>query len=401
MSNSFLQGIRVIALTHVWAGPWLGAMLADMGAEVIKIESNQSPDTGRSMQPFAGGTPGVNRSQFNFINRGIKSCTVNLKKPRGIEILKDLVKISDVVITNYPSRVLPSLGLGYSTLKEIKPDIIMVLVSGFGGTGPLKDYGAFAPALESAGGLNVSFGYLDGKPTIQTMNPGDPTGGIYGALCVCSALCYRNKTGNGIYVDVSMTEGVTSLLPEPIMEYSMNGRIRPPMGNRDEIMAPHGCYLCKGDDKWVVIAVSNDQEWNALCRVMGNPNWSKDEKFSDQLSRWHNQGDLNKQIEEWTKDFTHYEIMHKLQGIGIAAGPVFNIEEVLNDPHVKQRGVFIEQNHPEAGVTIVFRSPWTSAQTRTLTAAPCLGQHNSYVFKELLGISDIEITGLVNEEVIY
>jgi crotonobetainyl-CoA:carnitine CoA-transferase CaiB-like acyl-CoA transferase len=185
------------------------------------------------------------------------------------------------------------------------------------------------------------------------------------------------------------------------MEEVMNGRTVPRMGNRDEIMAPHGCYPCKGHDKWVAIAVGTDEKWKALCGVMGNPDWAKDEKFSDQYARWQNQDELNKLIAGWTKDFTHYEVMQKLQKAGVAAGPSFNIEELVNDPPVKNRGIFIEQNHRVAGKTIVYRSPWKSALTAKNPPAPCLGENNDYVFKELLGINDKEIADLIETKVIY
>ena len=185
------------------------------------------------------------------------------------------------------------------------------------------------------------------------------------------------------------------------MEYSMNKRIRPRMGNRDEIMAPHSIYPCKGKDKWVAIAVGTDEEWKAFCKAIGKTNLIKDERFADQFSRWQNQDELDNIISSWTKDFTHYEVMNKLQKAGVAAGASLNVEELINDPHVKARGVYIEQNHPEAGKSTVFRSPWTSALTATNPPAPCLGQHNGYVFKTLLGMSDNEITKLTEEEVIY
>ena len=185
------------------------------------------------------------------------------------------------------------------------------------------------------------------------------------------------------------------------MEYVMNGRIRPRMGNRDAIMAPHGCYPCKGEDKWVAIAVATDEEWKALCKVMGNPEWSKDEKFSDQFNRWQNQDELNKLIGTWTKDFTHYEVMHKLQKAGVAAGASLNTEEMYNDPHVKARGAFIEKDHPEAGKTMVWRSPWTSALTTTIPRRRVWENTTSMFLKTLLGMSDSEIARLTDEKVIY
>ena len=399
--TSSLKGIRVIAFTWVWAGPWMGAMLADLGAEVIKIETRQRLDSQRVVKIVGDTEPGVNHGQFNVTNRGVKSCTLNMKHPKGIEILKKLLKVSDVVITNFAPRIMPSWSLDYNSLKEIKPDIILVTLPAFGSNGPDKDYLSYGSTLEAAGGLTASFGYPGEDPILSVTYPSDPIGSLYGLTGLLAALNYRKKTGKGQHVDIAQSEGVTSLIPEVIMEYVMNNSIRPRMGNRDEIMAPHGCYPCKGEDKWVAIAVGTDKKWGALCDVMGNPGWSKDQKFSDQYRRWQNQDELNKLISSWTKDFTHYEVMQKLQKVGVAAGPSFNIEELINDPHIKKRGVFVEQNHPEAGKTIVYRSPWKSALTANNSPAPCLGEHNNYVLKELLGLSDSEIINLTNKKIIY
>ncbi len=401
MDNSSLEGIRVIALTWVWAGPWMGAVLADMGAEVIKIESKQRIDSQRIVKLWEESNASYNHGQFNITNRGVKSCTLNLRHLEGVEIFKKLVKISDIVITNFAPRVMPGWGLDYAALKEIKPDIILVTLPAFGSTGPDKDYVSYASTIEAAGGLTVSFGYPDGEPALSGVYPGDPIGSMYGVVSILAALNYRDTTGKGQHVDVAQSEGVTTLIPEVIMEYSMNGRNRPRMGNRDEIMAPHGCYPCKGEDKWVAIAIGTDEEWDAMCRVMGNPEWCKVERFSDQFSRWRNQDELNKLIAGWTKDFTHYEVMYMLQKVGVAAGACLNIPELINDPHVKERGVFIEQTHPEGGKTIVYRSPWPSALTAANPRAPLLGEHNDYVLKTLLSISDNEINRLIDEKIVY
>ena len=180
----------------------------------------------------------------------------------------------------------------------------MVSLPAFGGTGPDKDYVSYASTIEAAGGLSVSFGYPGEGPVLSGTYPGDPIGSMYGVVSMLAALNYHYKTGKGQHIDVAQSEGVTTLIPEVIMEYVMNGRIRPRMGNRDVIMAPHGCYPCKGEDKWVAIAIGTDEEWEALCQIMGNPDWSKDERFFDQYSRWKNQDELNKLIASWTKDFT-------------------------------------------------------------------------------------------------
>jgi crotonobetainyl-CoA:carnitine CoA-transferase CaiB-like acyl-CoA transferase len=400
MGIAYLKGTRVIACTWGWAGSWAGSILADMGAEVIKVESRRKLDNNRWHFKL-GATGGVNSGEFNFTNRGTKSITLNMRKPGALKVFKDLVKISDVIITNYTPRVMPSWGLDYDVLKAVKPDIILVSLPGFGSSGPNKDYVAYGPTIQAASGMTFSHGHVGEDPILAGANPADPAGGMWGVLGVVAALNYRDRTGLGQNVDVAQSEGITAYLPELIMEYTMNRTIRPRMGNRDEIMAPHSIYPCKGKDKWVAIAVGTDEEWNALCKVIGKPGLMKDERFADQFSRWQNQDDLDKIISGWTKDFTHYEIMNTLQTAGVAAGASLNVEELINDPHVKERGVYIEQNHPEAGKSIVFRSPWTSALTATNPPAPCLGQHNEYVFKTLLGMSDSEITNLTEEEVIF
>ena len=401
MGTSPLKGIRIIALTWVWAGPWMGAVLADMGAEVIKVETMQKLDTQRFIKVTKDTVEDINIGQFNFTNRGVKSCTINLKQPEGIEMFKKLVKISDAVITNFAPRVLPGWGLDYDVLKAIKPDIIMVTLPAFGSIGPDKDYVSYASTIEAVGGLNVSFGYPGESPVLSGTYPADPIGSMYGVVGFLAALNYRNQTGKGQHIDIAQSEGVTSLIPEVIMEYVMNDRIRPRMGNRDEIMAPHNCYPCKGEDKWVAIAVGTDEEWRAMCKVMGNPEWSNDKKFSDQISRWHNQDELDKLVAGWTKDFTHYEVMRMLQKVGVAAGPSLSIEEIINDPHVQDRGIIFKQQHPAAGEINIYRAPWKSALTKENPPAPMLGEHNGYVFKTLLGTSDAEVFRLTDKKVIY
>jgi benzylsuccinate CoA-transferase BbsF subunit len=399
MNSAFLKGVRVVAMTQVWAGGWMGGILSDMGAEVIKIESNKKIDILRRTIETEGD---LNRGpNFNGYNRGTKSCNLNLKKPEGVELFKKLVKISDVVVENLAPKGMPGFGLDYNVLKEVKPDIIMVSVPGFGSTGPDKNYISYAATVQSIGGLEASFGYPGGEPSTPSIFMADPVGGMYGVLAVCSAVYYHHKTGKGQHVELAQSEAIMSLLPEVVMEYEMTGRIRPRMGNRDEIMAPHGCYPCNGKDKWVAIAVANDEEWQALCRVMGNPEWCKDEKFVDQFSRWQNQDELNKLIAGWTKDFTHYEVMHKLQKAGVAAGASLSTEEMNHDPHVKDRGALIELNSRKVGNTLTWRSPWKSALTASNSASPYFGEYNDYVFRTLLCLSDGEIAKLISEEVIY
>ena len=395
-----LKGIRIIALTWVWAGPWAGAVLADMGAEVIKVETSQRLDSQRRVKLTKDSVEDVNTAQFNFTNRGVKSCTLDMKHPEGIEIFKNLVKVSDAVITNYAPRVLPSWGLDYDELKKIKPDLILVTLPAFGSVGPDKDYVSYASTIEAIAGLNASFGYPGEPPVLSGTYPADPIGGIYGVVGLLAALNYRVETGKGQHVDVAQSECVSTLIPEVTTEWVMNGRIRPRMGNRDEIEAPHGCYPCKGEDKWVAIAVSTDEEWQAMCKVMGNPAWCKDEKFADQFRRWENQDELNRLVADWTRNFTHYEVQNLLQKAGVAAGASLDIEELVDDPHVNQRGAIFNQNHPAAGDISVYRAPWKSALTAKNPPAPLLGEQNEYVFKTLLGMSDEKIGEYIEKGII-
>jgi benzylsuccinate CoA-transferase BbsF subunit len=399
MNNGFLQRVRIIALTQVWAGGWMSGILADMGAEVIKIESNQKIDILRRVKEAQGN---LNRGpNFNGYNRGVKSCTLNLKTPEGLEVFRKLLSISDAVIENFSPKGMPGFGLDYAALKSMKPDIIMVSVPGLGSTGPDKNYISYAATVQGIGGFGASFGYPGGEPATPSIFMADPVGGMYGALAVCSAVYYHHKTGKGQHVDLAQSESITSLLPEVVMEYVMTGRIRPRMGNRDEIMAPHGAYPTKGKDQWIAIVVSNDEEWRTLCRVMGNPDWCKDEKFSDQFNRWQNQDELNKLLAGWTQGFDNYNLMQKLQKAGIAAGPSLSTEGTFNNPHLKKRGMFPEKKHPVAGKTVTWRSPWTAALTAVNPGPPCLGEHNSYVFHTLLGMSENEISKLIDKKVIY
>jgi len=330
-----LEGIRVVEVTTAWVGPECGMMLSEMGAEVIKIENPARPDWWRINPPFAEGKPGLNRSGlFAVLNRGKKSCVLDLKQPDGVEATKRLVRISDIVIENFSPRVMDSLGLGYSVLKEIKPDLIMISASGYGATGPDKDCVAYGPVLEAYAALSSLIGYPDGPPQGCGFAISDHIGAISAALAALVALHHRDLTGEGQHVDISEVETLLACMPEAIMEYTMNGRIPLPQGNRDHAMAPHGCYPCQGEDKWVAIAVGSDSEWENLCIVMGKPELVNDERFCDVFSRLENQDELDKIIIEWTSGQTHIDIMKQLQKVNIASGPVYSAEELYKDPHL-------------------------------------------------------------------
>ena len=388
-----LQDIRIVDFSEVVAGPYGTMLLTFLGAEVIRVESAYRPDFIRNRDT----------GQWNDFNVNKLGATLNLKDPRAVELVKRLVKLSHVVVQTFRPGVAERLGLGYEPLKEIKPDIIFVAESGFGATGPERHYRAYAAQFAALGGLAGVTGHSDGTPTEQRASVDARVGQIV-SFAVLAALYHWRKTGEGQYIDISSRELITSHLGEVMMDYVMNRRNQTPQGNRDHFMAPHNCYPCRGQGKWVSIAVSTDEEWRALCDVMGNPPWTKEERFADMMSRWQNQEDLDRLIGQWTSKYTHYEVTELLQKAGVAAMPSFNSEEIMNDPHLKERDFIIGwQEHPKVGRRFVYCPPWklSDVPAKVYRSAPLLGQHNKYVFGELLGLSDKEISDLQAEKVIY
>ncbi|MCK4721702.1 MAG: CoA transferase, partial [Dehalococcoidia bacterium] len=316
----------------------------------IKIENPALPDISRRLDPYAEGKPGLNRSgYFAVFNRGKKGCLLDLKQPEGVEAVKRLVRISDMVVVNFAPRVMDSLGLGYSVLKEIKPDLIMVSLSGYGATGPDKDNVAYGEVLEAYSGLDSLIGDPGGTPLQCGTTISDQVSATSAASATLVALHYRDLTGEGQHIDMSEVETSLACIPEAVMEFTMNGRIPLPQGNRDDVMAPHGCYRCQGEDKWVAIAVGSDGEWKELCLVMGKPELIADEHFHDGFCRLKNQDELDKIITEWTSGQTPADVMTQLQKIDIASAPVYNGEELYKDLHLRARDFFVEHDHPEVG----------------------------------------------------
>ena len=233
-------------------------------------------------------------------------------------------------------------------------------------------------------------------------NLSDPSASFHGAGVILAALHYRDRTGKGQYIDLSEMETVMTLIGGQILDYTMNERIQRRAGNQHPWMAPHGCYRCQGDDKWVAIAVRSEEEWQLFCIAIGNPAWVTEERFSDMLSRWQNQDELDKHIEEWTSNLGHYEVMHILQEAGVPAAAVLNAKEIFFDKHVKERGFFEIVNHPEIGKrptpTMSFKMSKTPGSIRKPT--PLLGEDNEYILGELLGMTKAEIEQLTAEQVI-
>jgi benzylsuccinate CoA-transferase BbsF subunit len=398
-----LSGVRIIDFTRYAAGPQITLLLAHMGAEIIKVETMVDLDHFRRQESaVVWGSDKAAVDCFNSLNVNKMSITLNLKTPRGVELAKRLIRICDVAVDNYKVGVMDRLGLGYPVLKKIKPDIIMLSASSHGAIGPESSYIAYAVTMGALSGASEVTGYEGGPPAVMRSSA-DLRPGTAAAFAILAALNYRQETGEGQFIDFSAREAISCGIGELIMDYTMNGRVRTRNGNRDDIMAPHNCYRCKGDDKWVSIAVGNDEEWKALCHAMDKPALAEDERFADQFSRWKHQDELDPLIEKWTAKHTHYEVTEILQREGVAAFPSLNNEEIFNDPHCRDRECFTLVDHPEQGKMYVVSPPWKFSETsaRVTAAAPLLGEHNEYVFGELLGIPKGEISRLVAEKVLY
>ncbi len=403
MQSLPLDGIRVVDFTAVWAGPHVTQWLAVMGAEVIKIESKLRPDNVRAYWNLETTGRTIN-SEFATFNYGKKGCTLNMTHTKARELAKELISISDIVTENFGGSVMDRWGLGYSELTKLKPDIIMYSCSGFGRTGPYKESPAYAGIVEAFAGLCSLNGYPGGEPRpMATYGYADITSAEHGTLAILAALHHRQKTGEGQYIDLSMTEVVSCLLYEQVMDYTMNSRVQSCQGNRDSVMAPHGCYRCGGDDEWVAIAVSSDEEWKAFCDASGSPEWTSDDRFRDGLKRWKNRDELDRVIQEWTKNHSHYEVTQILQKAGVMAGPSLKVEEVIQDSHLRERGFHLEVEHPGLGTWCLAALPWrlSDAPPGNYEHAPELGEHNDYVFRELLNMRHEEIARLQQEQVIY
>ena len=400
-----LEGIRIADFTWVWAGPYCTMYLAHLGAEVIKIESNTRIDITRRLPMYPKGMKaGVNRSGlFNQWSLGKKSLLLNFSKAEGIELVKEIIKNSDVVVDNFATGVMERLGLGYEDLIKIKPDLIVASISGYGHTGPLKNYMGYGPAIAPLTGLSVMTGYEGGPPQEVGISYGDPNSGIHAAVAITAALAARKRTGKGQYIDVSLWESVAALVHEGWMEYSMNGNEPTRRGNHDILMAPHNCFRCTGEDEWVSIACGTDEEWQALCQAMGDAMLVMDARFQTAQDRKANEDELEKLITAWTEKRDKWEVTKTLQAVGVAAFPSMNSKDLADDPHLKERGFFAELPHDEVGVLKHTGIPWvlTESPNGVQTQAPLLGQHTDQVMREVLGYSDEEIAKLKEQEVLY
>lgn len=398
-----LNGIRVIDFGHVLAGPWCTMQLASLGAEVIKVETRARPDEQRAQHGNGAASNLEANSNFFEVNLGKKSVTLNLTTDEGRALAKKLVATADIVLENMRPGVMKKLGLDYDQLVKIKPDLIMLSLSGFGATGPLKRYAAYNPCFTSVGGVSHLTGYAEKKPNTMTNSGGDARAGTAAVFSALIALKFRQQTGRGQYVDSSSCEVINSMIGDQMMDYAMNHRSPKRHGNRDATMAPHNVYRCAGNDEWISIAVGSNGEWQALVRAMGNPAWAADSAFATAKGRWQNQDKLDVMITQWTTDKRYYEVMQLLQAEGVPATPSFKAEDLFTDPHIRARGAVQEVDHSVLGRRLTITPPYMFSETpaRIRGSAPFIGADNDYVLRDMLGLSEDEIQRLVDAQVVY
>ena len=399
-----LSGYRVLDFGWVLAGALPGMVLADMGAEVLKVETRQRMDYMRLGRPIIGDEPDPEQHPlFHNVNRGKLSIAVNTTKPGAVDLIKELVPHCDVVVENFSPGVMDRLGLGYDVLSGIKSEIVMASISSNGQTGPLRDLRAYAPSIGALSGLDSTMGYEGERPLGLKHAYADIVGALHSVFAIVSALHQKERTGQGQYIDVSMLRATVATMGAGLMEYEMTGRVMGPKGNYDPAMAPYGNYPCQGDDAWVSIAVRTEDEWQGLKTGMDNPAWCEEERFSSRYSRLENRRDLDDNLSTWTRERTPGYITELLQANGVAAIPVMGAEDRLFNPHFKERGLYSDIEHPSLGVEPVYNIMWNLERTPPSIHrhAPLLGEHNQKIFGGLLGMAEEEITRLEEDQVLW
>jgi crotonobetainyl-CoA:carnitine CoA-transferase CaiB-like acyl-CoA transferase len=404
-----LEGIRVLDFSWVWSGPLVAGVLAEFGAEVIKVEHGQRLDNSRLRgKPLRDGQPVEGPSietgpYFHQTNHDKLSITLNLKAPQARQLLHRLAAVSHVVVENLSPGALARAGMGYEEVAAINPRIIYLSMSAAGQTGPSSGMRAYAPIMSSYCGFEALVGYPD-EPPIGMMNfgYGDPNAAVHALVPLLAALLEAEETGRGQQVDMSQIEALLSVAAEPLIDYAMNRREGTPSGNRHPAMAPHGIYPAAGDDAWVSIAVADDVQWEALLDAMGRPAGCDRSDWRTARGRLAQREAIDAVVAAWTASRPAAELAAALRARGIACSPVLDVPGQWADPHYQARGIRQKVVHPISGEEWLYRAPWRMerhpAQVRR--SAPLLGEHNRHVFGTLLGLPDAEIDSLMQSGVI-
>ncbi len=406
----------MLDLSVIWAGPYCTRLLADLGAEVIKVEAlgfydiqrgPVAPTRGHINLNYPDGDPGDepwNRSAwFNTLHINKLDVTLDLVEETGRDLLLRLAGISDVVIENFRYGIREKrLGLSYEKLREARPDIILVSMPAFGNSGPWRGYAQYGIGQEMLAGFPSMTGHSPDQPAKSGINHGDPITGTHAAGAILAALLRRRRTGKGAFIDLSQQESTINFMGEHLLGYQMTGENPQPTGNRHPVMSPHGVFPCRGEDQWVAIAVSSDAQWRALCECMGQPGLAQHADYADVPLRWEHREVLAMVISQWTREQDAQEVASNLQASGVPASAVNSPRELFQDPHYVERGFFETVDHPSTGAReypgFPFRLSKGAMEVRR--PAPMLGQHNSEVLESLLGVptetlGELEEAGII------
>ena len=388
------EGVRVLDLTMMWAGPYATKLLAEMGAEVVKVESPRAWDNIRTLIPQPGVEEPWNSSYyFNDYNRDKKSLVLDLANARGREVFLGLVAHTDVVIENYRADVLDNLKLGYDVLRAAREDIILVSMAGFGKTGAERDQVGFGPIIEQMGGLTALTGYGDdGEPYKTGISYGDPVGGIAATGAVGLALIRRKKTGLGVHVDLAQRETMASMAGEAFVAASLRGESPAHLGNRSLRWAPQGVYPCAGEDQWLAVSVRDDAEWAALAAMIG----ASDLAGLGLEERRAQHDAIDARIRAWSEQMDAQAALEALQARGVPAGRVLDTDAIHDDPHLLARGFWVELPHPRMEPWKQPSSAWRFAEAnpRLRRHAPLFGEHTAELLRDLLGMTEADIAAL-------
>jgi crotonobetainyl-CoA:carnitine CoA-transferase CaiB-like acyl-CoA transferase len=397
-----LDGVRVLDLGQFWAGPYCGRMFADAGAEVIKIESQRRPDIlriqARGVYPdrVPGEHPWNRSGMVNERNRNKYGLCLDLTTPEGRDVFKRLAAISHLVVENFSVGVMEKFGLGFDVLHDVNPRLVMLSLTSQGLTGPEAGYSSYGTTLEQIGGLFGITGYPHRTPGFSSTAFPDPLASMLGLPAALVALREARRTGHGRHVEISQRELSTHTIGEAVLERMMTGVSPKPIGNRSKTCAPQGAYRCAGEDMWVVLTITSDDEWVSLGNVIGRPELARDARYANVAGRFEHHDEIDAFIEEWSRNLEHREAARLLQEAGIPAGAVLDVSELYHDPHLAARGFFETVTDTEAGEHRYVGRPFRLLGTPlgTYLAAPLLGQHNAFILCELLGMSDAEIDKL-------
>lgn len=391
-----LDGIRVLDLGQFIAMPFCTQWLAWMGAEVIVVESRRHL-TSRGSPPFAPGREGDPDASgyFNLLYGSKKSCTIDMTTETGRGLVRRLAAVSDVMVDNFSTGVLEKLGLNYEAIRPLNPALVMVSCGAFGRTGPMRHAMGFHSAVNLFSGVADVTGYPDGPPRILGGVLPDPLGGMYSVFAILAALHHRRRTGEGQFIDLAMYETMLPLIPEAVIDLTLNAVEPVRIGNRDRVAAPHGVYRCREADTWVAVSVGSDAEWRTFCAAAGHPEWGSDPRFADTAARHANAGALDALVEGWTRGRTPGEATEILQRAGVTAGPVLRSDQLLADPQLRARGLVVENDHPKGGRRPQLGVPWRMDSVGVdYRRAPLLGEHTREVLTKLLGLSEAEYAAL-------